>query len=125
MDACARLHALHRLLKRLRASGSAPIATAIKPCFSELAALMIQQPDATVDASRMAGRLQHFQASLPRRVRETRRPLEASPAESLADFDTAAELLYRFVDEWSRYSGTYASLMLSKPGASRGPPVVT
>lgn len=116
-DAGARLHALHQLLKRLRASGSAPIATAIKPYFSELAALMIQQPDATVDASRMAARLQHLQASLPRRMRETRRPLEASPAESLADFDTAAELLYRFVDEWSRYSGTYASLTLSKPGS--------
>lgn len=83
MDACARLHALHQLLKRLRVNGSAPIATAIKPYFSELAALMVQQPDAAVDASRMAARLQHFQASLPRLVRETRRPLEASPAESL------------------------------------------
>ncbi len=67
----------------------------------------------------VAAGLRIFQASLPRRVRETRRPLEAAPAESLADFDTAAELLYRFVDEWIRYSETYASLARRKPGAGQ------
>jgi uncharacterized membrane protein YccC len=115
MDACARLHALNQLLKRLRANGSAPLVAAIEPYFHELAALMALQPEATLDASRMAARLRHFQASLPRRVRATRRPLEAAPAESLADFDTAAELLYRFVDEWIRYSETYAALARRKP----------
>ncbi|RKR38371.1 FUSC family protein [Paraburkholderia sp. BL17N1] len=114
MDACARLHALHQLLKRLHANGSAPIVAAIKPYFDELAALMAPQFESAVDASRTAARLRHFQASLPRRVRETRRPLEAAPAESLADFDTAAELLYRFVDEWIRYSQTYASVTQRK-----------
>ncbi|ACD19163.1 FUSC family protein [Paraburkholderia phytofirmans] len=119
MDACARLHALHQLLKRLRVNGSAPIVAAIKPYFDELAALMAPQLDAPVDASRTAARLQHFQASLPRRVRETRRPLEAAPVESLADFDTAAELLYRFVDEWIRYSLTYASVTQRKRNDSQ------
>ena len=114
MDACARLHALHQLLKRLRVNGAAPIGAAIKPYFHELAALMAPQFEAAVDASRTAARLQHFQASLPRRVRETRRPLEAAPAEALADFDTAAELLYRFIDEWIRYSQTYASVTQRK-----------
>ncbi|WNC92084.1 FUSC family protein [Paraburkholderia sp. FT54] len=117
MDACARLHALHQLLKRLRVNGSAPIVAAISPYFRELAALMAPQFEAAVDASRMAARLQHFQASLPRRVRETRRPLEGAPTESLADYDTAAELLYRFVDEWIRYSQTYASLTRRKLGS--------
>ncbi|OAJ52789.1 FUSC family protein [Paraburkholderia ginsengiterrae] len=122
MDACARLHALNQLLKRLRVNGSAPLVAAIEPYFHELATLMALQPDAVVDASRMAARLQHFQASLPRRVRETRRPLEAVPVESLAEFDTAAELLYRFVDEWIRYSETYASLARRKPESqSRNP----
>ncbi|MFM0628386.1 FUSC family protein [Paraburkholderia xenovorans] len=115
MDACARLHALHQLLKRLRVNGSAPIVAAIKPYFHKLAALVSPPLEATVDPSRTAARLRHFQASLPRRVRETRRPLEATPAESLADFDTAAELLYRFVDEWIRYSQTYATLTQRKP----------
>jgi uncharacterized membrane protein YccC len=116
MDACARLHALHQLLKRLRMNGSAPVVAAIEPYFHELAALMSPPLEVTGDPSRTAARLRHFEASLPRRVRETRRPLEATPAESLADFDTAAELLYRFVDEWIRYSQTYATLTQRKAG---------
>ncbi|RKE39398.1 putative membrane protein YccC [Paraburkholderia sp. BL23I1N1] len=119
MDACARLHALHQLLKRLRVGGSSRIVDAITPYFHELSALLAPTQDADVEASRTAARMRLFQASLPRRVRETRRPLEAAPAESLADFDTAAELLYRFVGEWIRYSETYASLARRKPGAGQ------
>ncbi|EEA03203.1 Fusaric acid resistance protein conserved region [Burkholderia sp. H160] len=110
MDACARLHALHQLLKRLRASRAASILAAIAPYFDQLGALFEVQAGAAVDASRVAADLRLFQANLPRRVRETRRPLEAASAESLADFDTAAELLYRFLGEWIKYSDTYASL---------------
>jgi uncharacterized membrane protein YccC len=122
MDACARLHALHQLLKRLRASGSQPMAAAIKPYFRELATLLAPQPDLAVpDASQVATRLRLFQATLPRRVRETKRPLETASVESLADFDTAAELLYRFVDEWIRYSDTYtSSLAQRKPAGQPG-----
>jgi uncharacterized membrane protein YccC len=119
MDACARLHALHQLLKRLRANGRSRIVDAITPYFHELSTLLASTQDADVDTSRAATHMRHFQASLPRRVRETRRSLEAAPAESLADFDTAAELLYRFVDEWIRYSETYASLARRKPGAGQ------
>jgi uncharacterized membrane protein YccC len=118
MDACARLHALHQLIKRLRATHSERVAAAIEPYFVELAELLTPEPEpALIDASRVAARLRLFQATLPRRVRETRGPLDAAPAESLADFDTAAELLYRFVDEWLRYSATYASLARSKPAS--------
>jgi uncharacterized membrane protein YccC len=115
MDACARLHALHQLLKRLRASGAAPVIAAITPYFHELAALLAPRSAPDADAAHLAGRLRLFQANLPRHVRETRCPLEPATAESLADFDTAAELLYRFVDEWIRYSETYASLARRKP----------
>jgi uncharacterized membrane protein YccC len=118
MDACARLHALHQLLKRLRANGAAPTLAAIRPYFDELSTLLMRRLETKVEASRVAARLRIFQASLPRRVRETRRPLEPVLAESLADFDTAAELLYRFVDEWIRYSETYASLARRKPVGS-------
>ncbi|HEX3636893.1 MAG TPA: FUSC family protein [Paraburkholderia sp.] len=117
MDACARLHALHQLLKRLRVNGLSRIVDAITPYFHELSELLASTQDANADAARVAAGLRLFQTSLPRRVRETRRPLEAAPAEPLADFDTAAELLYRFVDEWTRYSETYASLARRKPGA--------
>ncbi|MFL9994839.1 FUSC family protein [Paraburkholderia sediminicola] len=119
MDACARLHALHQLLKRLRVSGPSRMVDAITPYFGELSALLASTQGTNADASRVAAGLRVFQASLPRRVRETRRPLEAAPAESRADFDTAAELLYRFVDEWLRYSETYASLARRKPGAGQ------
>jgi uncharacterized membrane protein YccC len=120
MDACARLHALHQLLKRLRTAGSQPMAAAIKPYFHELAALLALQSDQAVpDASKLAAHLRLFQATLPRRVRETRRPLETAPAESLADFDTAAEMLYRFVDEWIRYSQTYAASLAHRKPASQ------
>ncbi|WP_429326089.1 FUSC family protein [Paraburkholderia sp. GAS348] len=119
MDVCARLHALHQLLKRLRLGGPSRIVDAITPYFHELSGLLGATQDTNSDASRVAAGLRLFQASLPRRVRETRRPLEAAPAESLADFDTAAELLYRFVDEWIRYSETYVSLARRKPEAER------
>lgn len=118
MDACARLHALHQLLKRLR-SGPSWTVDAITPYFRELSAQLASAQHANADASRVATGLRLFQATLPRRVRETRRPLEAASTESLADFDTAAELLYRFVDEWIRYSETYASLARRKPGAGQ------
>ncbi|MFM0732165.1 FUSC family protein [Paraburkholderia sediminicola] len=116
MDACARLHALHQLLKRLRGSGPRRMVDAITPYFHELSVLLSSTGDVNADVLRIAAHMRLFQASLPRRVRETRRPLEAAPAESLADFDTAAELLYRFVEEWIRYSDTYAALVRSKPG---------
>lgn len=117
MDVCARLHALHQLFKRLRAGGPSWTVDAITPYFGELSALLASIGHANADAARAAAGLRLFQASLPGRVRETRRPLETAPAESLADFDTAAELLYRFVDEWILYSETYASLARRKPGA--------
>jgi uncharacterized membrane protein YccC len=110
MDACARLHALHQLLKRLRASHAASILAAIAPCFDEPRVVFEVQPGECVEASRVAAGLHRFRANLPRRLRERRRPLKAASAESLADFDTAAELLYRFVGEWISYSENYASL---------------
>ncbi|MBC8742395.1 FUSC family protein [Paraburkholderia sp. UCT31] len=110
MDACARLHALNQLLKRLRASHAVSILAAIGPYLDELGGLFEAQAEAGVEASHAAADLRPFRASLPRRVRETRRALEAASAESLADFDTAAELLYRFVGEWINYSQTCACL---------------
>nr|WKF60955.1 p-hydroxybenzoic acid efflux pump subunit AaeB [Paraburkholderia busanensis] len=116
MDVCARLHALHQLLKRLRASRSDAKIEPLKPYFDELAVLLSHRLEHETEVARTVARLKHFQATLPRRVRETRRPLEAVSVESLADFDTSAELLYRFVDEWIRYSESYASLAV--PGRS-------
>lgn len=122
MDACARLHALHQLLKRLRASGASAVVDATLPYFEALSALLIRQNAQTADAShavRAAVELRIFQSMLPRSVRQTRRPLEASAPDLLADFDTSAELLYRFVEELIRYTETYASLEHRKPEKER------
>jgi uncharacterized membrane protein YccC len=43
-------------------------------------------------------------------VRATRAALEARPDVQWLDFDTAAELLYRLVDDLHAYTATYASL---------------
>lgn len=113
MDVCARLHALRQLKKRLRWSDAAiaPLA----PYFTELATLLAQRPrQGETDrayALRIAQDLESFKRTLPRHVRETRRPLEAAAApDALQDFDTSAELIYRFTTEIARYSSTWASL---------------
>lgn len=112
MDACARLHALRQLLKRLRWSDAAiaPLA----PYFSELATLLAQRPRRDESgrdyALRLADALEAWQRTLPRHVRETRRPLESAAPDALQDFDTSAELAWRFTSEIIRYSRTYASV---------------
>ena len=45
--------------------------------------------------------------------------MEQATAESLADFDIAAELVYRFVDEWAKYSDTYDTFVQRKPGSQQ------
>jgi uncharacterized membrane protein YccC len=52
-------------------------------------------------------------------VRETRRPLESTRPDTLADFDTSAELLYRFVAEFIGYTETCASLAHRSAGRER------
>ncbi|WP_090689036.1 FUSC family protein [Paraburkholderia phenazinium] len=122
MDACARLHALRQLIKRVQAGGPNAVMRAITPYFEDLSRLLVRQTAQACDAAhaaRVAVELRAFQAMLPRRVRETRRPLESTASDLLADFDTSAELLYRFVDEFIRYTDTYASLEHGKPVKER------
>jgi uncharacterized membrane protein YccC len=62
------------------------------------------------DAAHAAAQLEAYKAELPKRVRATRAQLEAYPETPLLDFDTGAELLYRFIDDLHAYAATYASL---------------
>ncbi|WP_087633570.1 FUSC family protein [Caballeronia telluris] len=120
MHACARLHALHQLLKRSQASEAAPVMRRIDPYLRELTALLALPRDVSADGSDLAARLLTFHASLPRRIRQTREQHGHASAESWADFDTAAELLYRFVAEWTQYSDSYATLAQRKLGPQQG-----
>jgi uncharacterized membrane protein YccC len=121
MDVCARLHALRQLLKRLSWSDAAiaPLA----PYFSELAAGLALQPRRGESdreyALRLADTLEAWQRTLPRHVRETRRPLETAAPDSLQDFDTSAELVWRFTAEIVRYCRSWASVTLPRLAQER------
>jgi uncharacterized membrane protein YccC len=115
MTTSTRFHALHQLMNRLHEAGSAVTIAALEPYFREIAPLLAKSSAgepvlSAADAAHAAAQLEAYKAALPKRVRETRAELEQQPDEPLLDFDTAAELLYRFVDDLHAYAATYASL---------------
>jgi len=115
MTASTRFHALHQLMNRLREAGASVTVAAIEPYFREIAPLLAKQNTgepvlSAADAGHAATQLEAYKAALPKRVRDTRAALEQQADAPLLDFDTAAELLYRFVDDLHAYAATYASL---------------
>jgi uncharacterized membrane protein YccC len=124
MTASTRFHALHQLMNRLRAAGAREAVNALEPYFKALAPLLHSpgEPVLTaLDAAGSARKLEAFKTALPRRVREARGALAARPGFPLLDFDTASELLYRFVDDMHAYALTYASLAASTHERERTP----
>jgi uncharacterized membrane protein YccC len=124
MTASTRFHALHQLMNRLRAAGAQETVGALEPYFKELAPLLHSpgEPVLTArDAAGSARKLEAFKAALPRRVREARAALGVRPDFALLDFDTASELLYRFVEDMHAYALTYASLAASTHERERTP----
>ncbi len=113
MSASTRFHAMHQLMNRLRASASAVTIDALEPFFHEVPPLLLLRGEPVrnaADAAHAATQLREYRSTLPRRVRERRAALEADPAFAALEFDTATELLYRFVDDMLAYAETYASL---------------
>ncbi|WP_242538553.1 FUSC family protein [Trinickia acidisoli] len=124
MTASTRFHALHQLMNRLRGAGATQAVAALEPYFEELAPLlhMPGEPVLTaLDAAGSARKLEAFKAALPRRVREKRAALARRHDFPLLDFDTASELLYRFVEDMHAYTLTYASLAASTHERERSP----
>jgi uncharacterized membrane protein YccC len=124
MTASTRFHALHQLMNRLRGAAANEAVEALEPYFKELAPLLHSpgEPVLTArDAAGSARKLEAFKAALPRRVRNARALLAQRPGFPLLDFDTAAELLYRFVDDMHAYALTYASLAASTHERERTP----
>ncbi|QGZ64114.1 FUSC family protein [Paraburkholderia acidisoli] len=125
MDACARLHALRQLLKRLQWSDASSAPPTFH--FNELAALLSHRPrvnECDLDhARRLVEALEAFQRTLPRSVRASRRAIDSTQPAALLEFDTSAELLYRFTMELARYLRSWISLMTPgvthPPGAAR------
>ncbi|VWB09597.1 FUSC family protein [Burkholderia metallica] len=114
MNACTRLHALHQLVKRLRANGSDAVLDALAPHVDALAqrfaALRDERQRGVPFATGALLDLRRFHGALPKAARASRRDIEAHAAGGLLDFDTAIELLYRFIGEYLGYADTYASL---------------
>lgn len=114
MNACTRLHALHQLLKRLRESRADAVLAALAPHLDalarRLAALDAELKRGPVRATGALLELRRFHTALPKAARASRRDLEDHAAGGVLDFDTAVELMYRFVGEFLGYADTYASL---------------
>ncbi|WP_244813727.1 FUSC family protein [Caballeronia sp. Lep1P3] len=119
MTASTRFHALHQLMNRLRGAASAATVTALTPFIHEVPPLFLNAGEPVrnaADAAHAAARLRDYKAALPRRVRAVRAQFEADQqadadaAFAPLEFDTASELLYRFVDDMLAYAETYASL---------------
>ncbi|KVO42068.1 FUSC family protein [Burkholderia ubonensis] len=113
MSASSRFHALHQLMNRLHAAGAQAAIAAIEPYFREIAPLLTRNGGpvrTSADAAHSAEQLLAWRDALPRRIRATRAELETQPDFPLLDFDTAAELLYRFITDLQAYAATYASL---------------
>jgi uncharacterized membrane protein YccC len=113
MTSSTRFHALHQLMNRLYDAGASAAINAIEPYFRELAPLLSKPGEpvlSAADAQATARRLQAYKATLPRRVREQRAVFENQPDFPLLEFDTASELLYRFIDDLEKYAHTYGSL---------------
>lgn len=113
MSASTRFHALHQLMNRLRENASATTIAALEPFFREVPPLLSLSGEPVrnaADAAHAAAQLRDYKAALPKRVRAARASLETTPDFAQLEFDTAAELLYRFVDDMLAYAETYASL---------------
>lgn len=113
MTVSTRFHALHQLMNRLRSAGATRAIDAIEPYFKEIAPLLAKSGEpvsSASDAVHVAEQLTTYKASLPARIGATRTALAADDDAPMLDFDTAAELLYRFVDDLHAYATTYASL---------------
>ncbi|MBG7381091.1 FUSC family protein [Pseudomonas aeruginosa] len=110
-----RFHALHQLLERLRAQGSTQVLDAFEPCLEEITGLLEEIRGRAVtdhDAERFAQRRADCRERLMARIRQARGELLAREPgeEARLDFNTAAELLYRFAEEMHDYALTHASL---------------
>ena len=116
MAITTRFNALHQLLARLRSRGVVQVVSAIEPELELLAQLLETYAGRSLtdkDAVLLAEQLETFKAGLPGHVRALRVSfLETDPGPSdFLDFNTAYELLFRFVDDLHNYAQTHASLV--------------
>ncbi|TWI56758.1 putative membrane protein YccC [Pseudomonas duriflava] len=115
MALTTRFHALNRLLVRLRQRQAKAVLDAFDSIQAELIEVLDSRrgkPLTEQDAAVLSERLDILRESVRARIRTARHALyEQAPAIiDRRDFETAAELLYRFITELHNYTQTHASL---------------
>ncbi|WP_269501273.1 FUSC family protein [Burkholderia sp. IMCC1007] len=115
MAASTRLHALSQLIARLRVARAAAVLTEIDALIAGVVApLRLERQDAThaddIDAlaASVAVALERCRIALPERAQRARSRLGGNAA--VLDFDTAVDLIDRFLDSYIAYASTYVSL---------------
>lgn len=111
-----RFHALHQLLQRLASGAQQRVLEALQASVGEvgvvLAAMQARVCD-EADAAWLVTRLQQLRPELMQSIRQGRLQLamgQPDEAQRL-DYETAAELLYRFTGDLLDYAHTHASLL--------------
>jgi uncharacterized membrane protein YccC len=120
MAASATFHSFHQLMVRLQRNSTAA-GVALASLYENLGETLAQMDDAprNAEAAQLAARrIAVFRVQLSRQVDRVRVLILAvdDPQERM-DFETAVELLYRFIRDLHAYTRTYAAL----PAAHRGP----
>lgn len=118
MQLNTRFHALNQLLTRMRQRPL--LLDAFSPCLSEITTLLApfgERLTTETDAARLAEKLALHREPLMQSIREGRTQLQDQQIgdSDLLDFNTAAELLYRFAEDLYSYCLAYATLNGPKP----------
>ena len=127
MTVLTTFYTLHRLSHRLRANATGPVLALVEPMHAHLAQAM--KPDLG------AGRLARMRAELAADIAAARARLEADASiarPQQIDFDTAVELLERFVRDLEEFAARYHGLgrekrrQVNDPGAytPKTPPAI-
>jgi len=112
MAASTTFHSFNQLLKRLT-KHSNPAGQALNELYESLGKTLIngEIPRSAHEAKQSARRIAAARVLLSRRVQDMRLSHFSPGAENLLHFDTAADLLNRFLREMHAYTRTYAALV--------------
>jgi uncharacterized membrane protein YccC len=118
MTMSTRLHAVQQLIARMRMSGQSEIFAAVTEFTHDLSSILAiarqhctHAIDITPTITQLVEDLDSYRQAMRPRVAKTRDIFRERSSTALLDFDTAAELLYRFIDEFHAFSQTYESLV--------------
>jgi uncharacterized membrane protein YccC len=122
-SASTRLHALHQLMNRMHREHETRAVRLLEPYSHEAAAVVAKSGRHVLNASdalKAWERLDTYKAARAERLSAARIALHSGPEVPMLEFDTAAELLYRFVNDLHAYTQTYASLAAPSHKRERG-----